>query len=102
MPASEALQDRWRAGSDAVGHPWRMKSRVHPKYKTRYRVTNWREYERGLVQRGDVTVWLWISDPSCQLAEQRIVGVVEGEQKGGAMTAPAKGPAERWAVMCGL
>ena len=35
-----------------------MKSRVHPKYKTRYRVTNWREYESGLVQRGDVTVWL--------------------------------------------
>jgi hypothetical protein len=35
-----------------------MKSRVHPKYKTRYRVTNWREYKRGLVQRGDVTIWL--------------------------------------------
>lgn len=30
-----------------------MKSRVHPKYKTRYRVTNWSEYERGLVRRGD-------------------------------------------------
>lgn len=48
-----------------------MKSRVHPKYKTRYRVTNWREYERGLVQRGDVTVWLspealdaWKAKPS--------------------------------------
>jgi len=71
MPASEALQDRWRAGSDAVGHHWRMKSRVHPKYKTRYRVTNWREYEQGLVQRGDVTVWLspeavgaWKAKPS--------------------------------------
>ena len=35
-----------------------MKSRVHPRYKIRYRVTNWREYERGLVQRGDVTIWL--------------------------------------------
>lgn len=35
-----------------------MKSRVHPKYKIRYRVTNWREYESGLVQRGIVTVWL--------------------------------------------
>ena len=48
-----------------------MKSRVHPKYKTRYRVTNWREYERGLVQRGDVTVCLspealdaWKAKPS--------------------------------------
>lgn len=35
-----------------------MKSRVHPKYKTRYRVGNWSEYDRALVQRGDVTVWV--------------------------------------------
>ncbi len=39
---------------------------------------------------------VWISDPSCHLAEQRIVGVVEGEQEGGAMTAPAEGPAKEW------
>ncbi|MCP3917445.1 MAG: IS5 family transposase [bacterium] len=35
-----------------------MKSRVHPKYKTKYCVANWREYEQGLVQRGDITVWM--------------------------------------------
>ncbi len=35
-----------------------MKSRVHPKYKTKYRVANWPEYEQGLVERGDVTIWL--------------------------------------------
>ena len=35
-----------------------MKSKVHPKYKTTYRVGNWREYERALVQRGDLTLWL--------------------------------------------
>ena len=35
-----------------------MNSRVHPKYKTKYRVANWPEYERGLIQRGNVTVWL--------------------------------------------
>ena len=35
-----------------------MKSRVHPTYKTRYRVRNWASYERTLIQRGDVTVWL--------------------------------------------
>ena len=35
-----------------------MKSRVPPKYKTTYRVGNGREYERALVQRGDVTLWL--------------------------------------------
>ena len=35
-----------------------MKSRVHPKYKTNHRVQNWSEYERSLVRRGDITVWL--------------------------------------------
>ncbi|MGV3520504.1 IS5 family transposase [Luteitalea sp.] len=35
-----------------------MRSRVHPTYKTRYRVGNWRAYERALVSRGDVTLWL--------------------------------------------
>ena len=35
-----------------------MKSRVHPKYKTKCRVGNWPAYDRALVQRGDVTLWL--------------------------------------------
>ena len=35
-----------------------MKSRVHPTYKTKYRVANWASYDRVLVRRGDVTVWL--------------------------------------------
>ncbi|MFT7671355.1 MAG: hypothetical protein ACI8X5_004072 [Planctomycetota bacterium] len=35
-----------------------MNSRIHPKYKTRYRVTNWAEYDQSLVQRGDITVWI--------------------------------------------
>ena len=35
----------------------RKSSRVHRKYKTKYRVINWREYERGLKSRGDITVW---------------------------------------------
>ena len=34
----------------------RKSSRVNRK-KTKYRVTNWREYERGLRSRGDITVW---------------------------------------------
>ena len=33
-------------------------SRVNRKYKTKYKVQNWREYERGLRSRGDVTIWL--------------------------------------------
>ena len=35
-----------------------MKSRVHPKYKTQYHGGNWPAYDRALVQRGDITVWL--------------------------------------------
>ncbi|MGK0203896.1 MAG: hypothetical protein ACI9S9_002976, partial [Planctomycetota bacterium] len=34
------------------------KSRVHPKYKTKYRVGNWADYDRSLVERGNLTVWL--------------------------------------------
>ena len=35
-----------------------MQSKVHPTYKTKYRVANWPAYNRGLVRHGDVTVWL--------------------------------------------
>jgi hypothetical protein len=35
-----------------------MKSRVHPTYKTHYRVGNVPVCERSLVSRGDVTLWL--------------------------------------------
>ena len=32
-----------------MGHFLGMNSRVHPKYKTKYRVSNWAEYDRTLV-----------------------------------------------------
>ena len=35
----------------------RTKSKVTPKYKTKYRVKNWRVYEAALKKRGDITVW---------------------------------------------
>ena len=35
-----------------------MQSKVHPTYKTKYRVANWVAYNQALVRRGDVTVWL--------------------------------------------
>ena len=41
-----------------VSHNSAVNSRVHPKYKTKYHVSNWPEYERALVGRGDVTLWL--------------------------------------------
>ena len=55
-----------------------MKSRVDPKYKTKYHVANWPEYERALVQRGDITLWLsadaiaaWTPAPSGRRGGQR-------------------------------
>ena len=41
-----------------LAHNFLVNSRVHPKYKTKYHVGNWPEYERALVGRGDVTLWL--------------------------------------------
>ena len=35
-----------------------MQSKVHPTYKTKYRVANWAAYNQALVRRGDVTVWV--------------------------------------------
>ena len=35
-----------------------MRSKVHPKYKTKYRVGHWSAYEQALVQRWDVTLGL--------------------------------------------
>lgn len=35
-----------------------MKSRIHPTHKTQYRIKNWAKYEQGLIQRGDITIWL--------------------------------------------
>ena len=35
-----------------------MQSKVHPTYKTKYRVANWPTYNQALVRRGDVTLWL--------------------------------------------
>ena len=41
-----------------------MRSKVHPKYKTKYRVGKWSAYEQALVQRGDVTRWLSADAPA--------------------------------------
>ena len=57
-PAPRALQGTCRTVPSVSGETDRMRSRIHPSHKTKYRVQNWPEYERGLVQRGDITVWL--------------------------------------------
>ena len=40
-------------------HTAGMQSKVHPTYKTKYRVANWPAYNWAPVRRGDVTVWLF-------------------------------------------
>ena len=49
----------------------KKRSKVHPKYKTKYRVRNWKEYDQALVSRGDLTIWFnedavaaWEPEPS--------------------------------------
>ena len=56
----------------------RTKSKVSPKYKTKYRVTNWPAYEASLRKRGDITVWFdeaavdaWKPRPSDRPGGQR-------------------------------
>ena len=46
-------------GDGAKDHTEGMQSRVHPKYKTKYRVGNLAAYDRAVVRRGDVTVWVF-------------------------------------------
>lgn len=47
------------------------RSRVHPPYKTKYRVTNWPAYNQALVDRGSLDLWIspdaianWNAKPS--------------------------------------
>ncbi len=72
-----ALPIFWRSDS-RTNTIFGMKSRVHPKYKRKYHVGNWPEYERALVRRGDITLWLsaaaiaaWTPAPSGRRGGQR-------------------------------
>jgi transposase len=56
-----------------------MKSRVHSKYKTKYRVSNWAEYDRALVQRGSIT--LWISEDAVASWKPAPTGLRGGQKK---------------------
>ena len=56
-----------------------MNSRVHPTYKTKYRVANWASYDRALVGRGDVT--LWVSQEAIATWEPWSVGIRGGQRK---------------------
>ncbi len=47
---------------------------VHPTYKTKYRVKNWAAYDRALVARGDITLWMALvhESPVVDLGELRV------------------------------
>ena len=48
---------RGKASETTTTMAARTKSKVTPKYKTKYRVRNWSRYEESLRRRGDLTVW---------------------------------------------
>lgn len=59
-------------------HHLALKSKVHPKFKTKYRVGNWSDYDQSLVKRGDITRWVseeavdfWIPSSSGRRGGQR-------------------------------
>ena len=68
----------WR-GNGSDGYSEGMKSRVHPTYKTKYRVANWASYDRALVRRGDVT--LWVSPAAVATWAPADVGTRGGQRK---------------------
>ena len=72
------MESRVSRHPEWMRHDLGMKSRVHPKYKTKYRVSNWAEYDRALVQRGDITLWIsydavasWKPTPTGRRGAQR-------------------------------
>ena len=60
-------------------HTEGMHSRVYPTYKTKYRVANWASYDRALVERGDVT--LWVSPEAIATWEPVGVGTRGGQRQ---------------------
>ena len=62
-----------------LDHDPGMNSRVHPRYKAKYRVSNWTEYDRALVQRGDIT--LWISEATIFSWKPAPTGLRGGQKK---------------------
>ena len=51
----------------------------HPKYRKKYKIHNWRSYERSLIKRGDLTLWLsedviesWNSDLGQRLGRPKL------------------------------
>ena len=62
-------------------------SRINRQYKTKYRIRNWREYERGLRSRGDASLKADIAglDGAASLVETTSAGYGEGK-----MAAPSR------------
>ncbi len=54
----------------------RKSSRVNRKYKTKYRATNWPEYEPGLKRRGNITVWVPRTRPPLRGHHRRTAAAV--------------------------
>ena len=77
-PRALAAQVRDMRSAHREGQVASKKSKVHPSYKTRYKIRNWASYDQALVRRGDLTLWLsptavkaWTALPSLKPGGQR-------------------------------
>ncbi len=52
-------------------------SRVHPRYKSKYRVANWPVYDRSLVECGSITYWLSADAIAGDLSPTRLTSEVQ-------------------------
>ena len=55
----------------------------HPKYRKRYKIQNWWSYEKSLINRGDLTLWLsedviesWNSDLNQKLGGKNLINEI--------------------------
>ena len=76
------------------------RSRIHPKYKTKCRVSNWASYDRSLVRRGDVTLWFapkaidaWSARPTGRRGAQSKFSDMAIDTEMDLPTSPFAGPA---------
>jgi hypothetical protein len=60
-PALTALEGTFFGYGSSSAETLGMNSRVHPKYKIKDRVINWADYDKALVQRGDITLWSFVA-----------------------------------------
>ena len=74
-PTGPPRARRWPRTPTGAGGVSSKRSKVHPKYKTKYRVKNWAAYDKAMVTRGDITLWIRVGDRAGVLDLKTVVPV---------------------------